>query len=62
MLTSFEKTVSTFPEIYPLSTKNQEVRRAVLSKQLSVFYTIINNEILVIGMIDNRMDYAKWPK
>jgi hypothetical protein len=62
MLASFERTVSAFPEIYPLAAKNQEIRRAVLSKQLSVFYTIIYNEISVVGMIDNRMDTAKWPK
>jgi plasmid stabilization system protein ParE len=62
MLATFERVVSAFPEIYPLSTENQEVHRAVLSKQLSVFYTIIDNEILVIGMIDNRMGYDKWPK
>jgi len=62
MLASFERIVSTFPEIYPLTAKNQQIRRAVLSKQLSVFYTIIYNEISVVGMIDNRMDTAKWPK
>jgi plasmid stabilization system protein ParE len=62
MLETFERVVSSFPEIYPISSQNQDVRRAVLSKQLSVFYTIIDNEISVIGMIDNRMGYDKWPK
>jgi len=61
MLETFEKVVSAFPEIYPKSSQNQDVHRAVLSKNLSVFYTIINTEVSVIGMIDNRMDYDKWP-
>ncbi|MGF7081128.1 hypothetical protein [Mucilaginibacter sp. UYCu711] len=37
MLEKFEKIVSAFPEIYPKSIINSKARRAVLSKQLSVF-------------------------
>jgi plasmid stabilization system protein ParE len=61
MLETFERIVSVFPDIYPKSIKNQNVRRAVLSKQLSVFYKIKRDEISIIAMIDNRMDYTKWP-
>ncbi len=61
MLETFERVVSVFPELYPKSVKGENIHRAVLSKQLSVFYTILNNEISVIAMTDNRMDYDKWP-
>lgn len=38
MLSAFEKKVIIFPEIYPISVKSSHIRRAVLSKQLSIFY------------------------
>jgi plasmid stabilization system protein ParE len=55
MLETFERVVSAFPDLYPQSITNQYVRRAVLSKQLSVFYKVKKNEISVIAMIDNRI-------
>lgn len=54
MLATFEKVVSLFPDIYPKSTINLKVRRAVLSKQLSVFYIIYEDQVSVVGIIDNR--------
>jgi hypothetical protein len=50
-----------FPLIYPISTKNKKMHRAVLSKQLSVFYTLIEDEIIVAAILDNRMGEANWP-
>ncbi|MDB5288072.1 MAG: hypothetical protein JWR05_3021 [Mucilaginibacter sp.] len=61
LLESFEKVVTVFPLLYPVSAKSKKIHRAVLSKQLSVFYTISNNVIIIISMFDNRMDYTKWP-
>ena len=61
MLATFERIVSAFPEIYPLSTENQEIHRAVLSKQLSVFYSLSKDQINVIAVLDNRVGYSKWP-
>ena len=37
LLESFEKIIISYPKLYPQSTKNKKVRRAVLSKELSVF-------------------------
>jgi plasmid stabilization system protein ParE len=62
MLERFGGVVSTFPEIYPKSTIRSKSRRAVLSKQLSVFYIVHENQVSVVGMIDNRMGYDKWPQ
>ena len=62
MLASFEKVVTTFPHLYPKISSSRNVRRAVLSKQLSVFYNVSNSEISIAAILDNRMDIAKWPK
>ena len=61
LLQIFESVVIVFPELYPLSSKGKGVHRAVLSKQLSVFYKIGQNEIAVVAILDNRVDYSKWP-
>lgn len=62
MLATFEKVVVAFPQLYPKSNKSQDVRRAVLSKQLSVFYKDSGKGIFIVAILDNRMDTAKWPK
>jgi plasmid stabilization system protein ParE len=61
LLRNFEAVIVKFPFLYPQNTNNQFIRRAVLSKQLSIFYKYADNEILVVTIIDNRMDYNKWP-
>ncbi|MCC5935318.1 MAG: hypothetical protein JJU35_13810 [Balneolales bacterium] len=55
LLTDFEKTVSLFPTLYPKSPK-MKVRRAVLSKVLSVYYMSRKNKIAVVAILDNRWD------
>lgn len=60
MLTAFEKVVAVFPELYS-AIKNKQIRRAVLSKQLSVFYIVLKENISVVAVLDNRMDDSKWP-
>ncbi len=54
-LSDFEKTVSLFPTLYPKSPK-MKVRRAVLSKFLSVYYMIRKNKIAIVAILDNRWD------
>ncbi len=61
LLEAFEKIISSFPTLYPKSVKNKKAHRAVLSKQLSVFYSISKDQITVIAVLDNRMGYSKWP-
>jgi hypothetical protein len=61
LLESFEKRVVLNPKLYPKSTKNSKFHRAVLSKQLSIFYNVSEKTIKVIAIIDNRMGYSKWP-
>jgi hypothetical protein len=61
LLEAFEKIVLTFPRLYPKSIKNSKTHRAVLSKQLSVFYTVSKIQITVIAVLDTRTGYSKWP-
>ncbi len=61
LLESFEKIVPVFPTLYPRTKKNKGIRRAVLSKQLSVFYKTTKETIVVIAILDNRMNDSKWP-
>jgi plasmid stabilization system protein ParE len=54
-LNDFEKIITVYPILYPESSKKQ-IRRAVLSKVLSVYYSVKKNKILIIAILDNRWD------
>ena len=60
LLESFEIAVCAFPELYPESEVKKRVRRAVLSKVLSVFYRVKKNKIEVLAILDNRCDIGNW--
>ena len=51
----FEKIVIFYPNIYPASQKKR-IRRAALSKVLSVYYSVTKNSISIISIFDNRWD------
>jgi plasmid stabilization system protein ParE len=61
LLTLFEDRVISFPELYRKSGGNKKLHRAVLSKQLSVFYKHSKSKITVMAVLDNRMSPKKWP-
>ena len=61
LLQSLERVVTVFPDLYPKSIKNKKMHRAVLSKQLSVFYTVSKKAITIVSIMDNRMAYTRWP-
>lgn len=54
-LNDFEKTISVYPTLYSESPE-KKIRRAVLSKFLSVYYSINKNKISIIAIFDNRWD------
>ncbi len=60
LLKSFELAVVPFPKLYPTTSKKKNIRRAVLSKVLSVFYRIENSTIEVLAILDNRCDLEEW--
>src|SRR5438045_2244145 len=61
LLEAFENIILSFPRLYPQSTKNKKIRRAVLSKELSVFYKLSRDKVIVLAVLDNRVGYSKWP-
>lgn len=56
LIYSFEKVILNFPKLYHKSNSKLNIRRAVMSKQLSIFYRINKEVIEVIAILDNRCD------
>ena len=54
LLRQFELTASNFPTLYPESTTQKLLRRAVIHKNTTVFYIFDKNQVTVIAMKDNR--------
>ena len=50
------KTVSNQPKSFPVSKSMKCLFKCVVSKQTSFYYRIINNEIEIITLIDNRQN------
>jgi F0F1-type ATP synthase delta subunit len=55
VLTDFEKIIILYPTIYSES-KRKKVRKAVLSKVLSVYYLVKKKNISIVAILDNRWD------
>jgi len=51
--------ISRFPTIFPVSNYNPNLRKAVLSKQTTIFYKIQDNIIYLAYLFDNRKDIRK---
>lgn len=47
------------PTIYPIIYLPTNVRRCILSKQTTIYYQIIHQEIRLITLFDNRQDQKK---
>ncbi|PSR05563.1 MAG: hypothetical protein BRD50_00515 [Bacteroidetes bacterium SW_11_45_7] len=54
LLEDFETTVAHFPGLYPQSHNKPHLKMAVLNKNLSLFYTVRKDKIVVVAMQDNR--------
>jgi len=57
-LADFEKIISLYPTLYKQSNR-MKIRRAVLSKVLSVYYTSSESKISIIDIHDNRWDFER---
>ena len=55
VLADFENIIILYPTIYSES-KKKKFRRAVLSKVLSVYYSVKKNKFSIIAIFDNRWD------
>ena len=58
LLAAFESVVSAFPYLYPSTNNNIGIRRAVLNRNLSVFYRIHKNRVDVLAAFDNRKNLS----
>lgn len=60
LLSTFENAVAVFPKLYPVTLKKKNIRRAVLSKELSVYYRFYKKRVEVLAVLDNRCDISDW--
>jgi len=51
------KTMEQYPMAYPASEKFFEARRCVVSSQVSLFYRIESDPIIILTLMDNRQDF-----
>jgi hypothetical protein len=54
-LNDFENIIHLFPTLYAES-KKVKIRKAVLSKVLSVYYKLMKNKVVIIAILDNRWE------
>ena len=60
--TKLEKQISIlsiFPEAFPISKKKSRVHRCVFMKQLTIYYTIENEHLVLLSIFDNRQNPNK---
>ncbi len=50
------------PELFPVSTVNKKIRKAVVSRQSSLFYHFNNKYIVVVSLFDTRQNPSKIKK
>lgn len=51
--------IRTYPSLFPKSLQKENVRRAVLTKQITIFYSDLNETINIISVFDVRQDPKK---
>jgi len=44
------------PHLFPLINYSENMRRSVLSKQTTIFYQVVNTDIRIICLFDNRQN------
>ncbi|MGE0018278.1 MAG: type II toxin-antitoxin system RelE/ParE family toxin [Draconibacterium sp.] len=54
--------ITNFPDMFPVSLFNSKVRKAVLSKQTTVFYRKEAEIIYIVSMFVNAKDFKKIRK
>ena len=51
--------LSIFPEAYPLSQKKKNIHRCVLTKNLTIYYTVKDDYLVLLSIFDTRQDPVK---
>ena len=57
LLQKFEVVVKKYPDAYPETSFKKNLRRAILSKVVSVFYRVNGTVIHIVAVYDNRQDF-----
>ena len=55
----FVEILTEFPEIGTLEYKEKDIRGFVIIKQVSIFYTIRDNRIIILNFFNNKQSPAK---
>jgi plasmid stabilization system protein ParE len=53
------QTISLQPTSYPNSAQKPYVRRSVLSKQTTIFYSVIGDKLFIVSLFDTRQNPVK---
>jgi plasmid stabilization system protein ParE len=61
-LSSLINLIGQRPLLFPKSSYREDLHKAVLSKQTSIFYLVKKNQIHLVFIFDNRMDTKKIEK
>ena len=48
--------IQTNPELFPTSSTSNRLRKSVLSKQITIYYRLDNDEIRIVSLFDNRQN------
>jgi len=55
------KLISKNPKLFERTHRRRDVRRCVLSKQISIYYKIGRDNVYILSLFDNRQDLRKLP-
>lgn len=50
------------PRLFPKTTKRRNIRRSVLTKHITIYYTAFGKSIKVVALFDSRQDPQKLLK
>lgn len=51
--------ISQNPLLFPTTTQRSDIRKCVLSKHTSIYYTIHRDQVFIVTLFDNRQDPKK---
>jgi plasmid stabilization system protein ParE len=51
--------ISIFPDAYPLSLKKKKIHRCVFAKNLTVYYTVKDEYLVLLSIFDTRQQPVK---
>ena len=56
------KLIKINPDIFPISEKNKRLRKCVVTKQSTLYYSFNSNQIIIVSLFDTRQDPKKIKK